>query len=222
MFTPDFAGGSFATGSEALASLDSNGDGVIDSNDEAFANLSIWQDANADGVTDQGELSGLAAHGITSISTVTQAVDYSIDGQAIIGEGTFQRADGSSGSFVEVALDTSPAMEAPEAASGDTFFIDPSMLSGIGVVELIADFAPGQDMLDLSDLMASLGENQPATAEAADAAVNLTFEGGNTHVMVDTDGAGAGNTFVEVATITGVNQMVSILYDDNKPAHDVA
>ena len=60
IFTPDFAGGGFATGADALASLDSNGDGVVDALDEAFSDLLIWQDADADGVSDEGELSSLA------------------------------------------------------------------------------------------------------------------------------------------------------------------
>ena len=55
IFTPSFAGGSFASGrAAALASLDSNGDGVIDADDAAFAKLLIWQDADADGVSDEG------------------------------------------------------------------------------------------------------------------------------------------------------------------------
>ncbi|RYD87377.1 MAG: hypothetical protein EOP50_20850, partial [Sphingobacteriales bacterium] len=56
LFTPWFNGGNFASGSEALASLDTNGDGIIDARDEAFAKLTIWQDANGDGITDASEL----------------------------------------------------------------------------------------------------------------------------------------------------------------------
>ena len=95
IFTPDFAGGSFATGGEALASLDSNGDGVVDADDEAFAKLLIWQDADADGVSDEGELSSLAAHGITGITAPSNPASGEIDGQSIIGEGTFTGADGT-------------------------------------------------------------------------------------------------------------------------------
>lgn len=43
VFTLNFGGGNFASGAEALASLDSNGDGIINANDEAFAKLLIWQ-----------------------------------------------------------------------------------------------------------------------------------------------------------------------------------
>ena len=68
IFTPNFAGGNFASGLAALASLDSNADGVIDSADTAFGNLLVWQDNNHDGISDAGELSTLTDHGITAIS----------------------------------------------------------------------------------------------------------------------------------------------------------
>ena len=56
LFTPGFAGGSFASGLAALASLDSNADGVIDAQDAAYDKLVVWQDANHDGVSDAGEI----------------------------------------------------------------------------------------------------------------------------------------------------------------------
>ncbi|MHA4838946.1 beta strand repeat-containing protein [Sphingopyxis sp. MSC1_008] len=106
IFTPGFGGGNFANGTEALASLDGNGDGVIDANDAAFAKLLVWQDDNADGVSDAGELSGLADHGIASIATGAAYADEAIDGQAVTARGSFTRADGSTGEYIEAQLDT--------------------------------------------------------------------------------------------------------------------
>jgi len=106
LFTPGFAGGSFASGVAALASLDSNGDGVVDARDPAFASLRIWQDANADGVSDAGELATLADHGIAAISAGAAETAEFIDGQAVTARGSFLRSDGSTGGFVEVQLDT--------------------------------------------------------------------------------------------------------------------
>ncbi|MGE0503572.1 MAG: DUF5801 repeats-in-toxin domain-containing protein [Rhizobiaceae bacterium] len=120
LFTPNFNGGSFATGGEALASLDGNGDGVIDQNDEAYGRLSVWQDLNGDGVTDEGELKSLADHGIASISVETSQADEVIDGQAVIGEGSFTRTDGSTGEYIEVELDAvSGAGEEAETLTSD-------------------------------------------------------------------------------------------------------
>jgi hypothetical protein len=65
-------------GYQALRELDTNGDGTIDKNDAAFANLRVWIDANSDGISEKGEVVGLDSLGITSISanaTVTPTKD---------------------------------------------------------------------------------------------------------------------------------------------------
>ncbi len=57
----------YKDGYQALATLDANGDGVIDARDGEFGKLLIWQDRNQDGVTQKGELKTLAQHGITAL-----------------------------------------------------------------------------------------------------------------------------------------------------------
>lgn len=59
-------------GFEMLAELDQpalggNGDGVIDQNDRLFEHLQIWLDTNRDGVSQAGELKGLAEVGVVAI-----------------------------------------------------------------------------------------------------------------------------------------------------------
>ena len=106
IFTPWFAGGVFASGVEALASLDSNADGVIDAFDTTFNNLLVWVDVNLNGLSDTGELTSLTAQGIASISlNTTTPGDAEIDGQTVLSQGMFTNIDGSSGAFVEVAFD---------------------------------------------------------------------------------------------------------------------
>jgi len=52
--------GKFASnGYEALAKYDSNGDGIISSDDPVYAKLKIWQDKNHDGVATASELKSL-------------------------------------------------------------------------------------------------------------------------------------------------------------------
>jgi VCBS repeat-containing protein len=117
IFTPHFAGGHFASGVAALASLDGNGDGVIDAADAAFANLLLWRDANADGVSDASELSSLADQGIASIGARATVTDEQVDGQAVTARGDFTRNDGSRGGYIEVQLDTQlGAFVGPRAA----------------------------------------------------------------------------------------------------------
>ncbi len=95
IFSPYFAGGDYASSLAALASLDSNGDGVMDANDAQFANLTVWQDVNHDGISQANELSSLAGHGITSIDLQATPADSTIDGQEVVSEGTFTTADGT-------------------------------------------------------------------------------------------------------------------------------
>ncbi|MGX5648960.1 hypothetical protein ACWKW4_01740 [Hydrogenophaga borbori] len=54
-------------GFDALADLDSNGDGQITSADAAWGQLQVWRDTNQDGISQAGELSGLDALGITRL-----------------------------------------------------------------------------------------------------------------------------------------------------------
>ncbi|MGN7932723.1 calcium-binding protein, partial [Sphingopyxis sp. 22461] len=96
------------SGFTALAALDSNSDGVFNSADAAFATVKLWKDANSDGVTDAGELISLADAGIVSISlTATTLPETDVRGNVIVREGSFTRADGTTGKVGDVALDVS-------------------------------------------------------------------------------------------------------------------
>ena len=55
-------------GYHALSLQDTNNDGKIDSLDENFSKLKIWQDLNEDGISQSNELKTLEEHGIKSIS----------------------------------------------------------------------------------------------------------------------------------------------------------
>lgn len=55
-------------GYHALSLQDTNNDGKIDSLDENFSKLKIWQDLNEDGISQSNELRTLKEHGIKSIS----------------------------------------------------------------------------------------------------------------------------------------------------------
>ncbi len=56
---------SWDNGYRALGSLDDNGDGQLSGSE--LEGLSLWQDADADGVSDKGEVRSLSAHGIVSL-----------------------------------------------------------------------------------------------------------------------------------------------------------
>ena len=65
----------------------------------------VWRDLSHDGVSDPGELYGLTDLGITGIALDATPMDGYADGQTLLAQGTFSKADGSTGEFVEVAFD---------------------------------------------------------------------------------------------------------------------
>ena len=117
-----------------------------------------------------------------------------------------------------------PADKGPDIMAGgdgsETLVIDPSVFSqgGVTLVEVIADFADGRDVLDLSDLLASLGALPPTTAAEAAAAAGIPTPA-SAAAHVDANGTAAGGSFEEGASLTGVHATISILYDENQPNH---
>ncbi len=85
--------------------VDFNGDGVIDSRD-TFDSLKLWVDANQNGVVDPGELHSLSDYGIVSLSVASTPSSITDSGNAITATGTFQRADGTTGTIGDVDLDS--------------------------------------------------------------------------------------------------------------------
>ena len=103
-----------ANGQAALAALDTNHDGVINSLDAGFANLKIWQDTNQDGICQPGELQTLAQLGITGINVGMTAIDPLSSAAALTGgnqlgaTGAFTRADGTTGVAADINLTLNP------------------------------------------------------------------------------------------------------------------
>ena len=92
------AGQKAANGYEALADMDANGDGQLNSSDAAYTQLRIWKDANQDGVSQAGELFTLGALGIASINVNGTASNTNLgNGNTQPWSGSFTRADGSVG-----------------------------------------------------------------------------------------------------------------------------
>ncbi|TGU94005.1 type I secretion C-terminal target domain-containing protein [Mesorhizobium sp. M00.F.Ca.ET.151.01.1.1] len=210
LFTPNFNGGHFDSGAAALASLDSNHDGVIDHNDAAFSSLLIWQDANANGISDTGELSHLADNGIVSISTAANAAVGEIDGQTVTGNGTFQMADGTSGNYVEVELDTSlVASTQPSVAMDGTSGADTFKIDNLNIKDLIVDYHGDEgDKIDLTALFDK--------APAGNIADYVHYNSATSTVSVDTSGSGNAANFVDVAVLQNAPAAgtINILYDD--------
>ena len=101
---------------------------------------------------------------------------------------------------------------------GDTFVLDATALAAVGLVDVIADFESGVDMIDLTGIFTSLGISGPTDVAGA---LNVSFSDGAAHLSVDTNGAAAGG-LQEVAALanTGPGAVISIIYDQNQ-THDI-
>ncbi|MDC3405954.1 hypothetical protein OAY01_05550, partial [Luminiphilus sp.] len=156
---------------EAVAEVfDSNQDGVLDAQDDQFDQFAVWQDANSDGITDEGELQTLSELGIDSID-----LNYSDDSEpstaadgdvTIHGQVEVNLTDGSS----TIAEDVSFAISVEDVLGDDDMLnlpgdeesvaaaIDPESLGGAGVVSdydaamLEADLMSAQNPDDKPDL----------------------------------------------------------------------
>ncbi len=117
-------GGNGLTDLEALAlNFDSNGDGVLDASDTGFAQFGVWQDADLDGVNDDGEFQTLEDLGITSISLSSDGVSYTAaDGDVhVSGTTSYTNADGSTGSVADAAFNTRAIARESEIALAAAF-----------------------------------------------------------------------------------------------------
>jgi hypothetical protein len=82
-------------GYAVLETLDSNGDGVIDAADRAFADLRIWRDLNGNGVADAGELQTLGEAGLASLNLTRTDVSGTNNGHTRGFSGVVTRTDGT-------------------------------------------------------------------------------------------------------------------------------
>jgi len=153
-----------ANGYVALAEMDSNHDGVINLLDQGFGSLKIWQDLNNDGVSDDGELKSLSAHGIAELSLKHQASDLIDQGNLIGLMGSYTTDQGEVRTMGDVWFAT-------DRAGNQTFDLDGLIekihATSTSKTSLSAEASAGKPLdISLQDVL-SVGED--AMAELATA-----------------------------------------------------
>lgn len=96
-------GSTTKTGFEELKELDTNGDGIINSQDVDFNKIRVWQDLNENGVTEEGELKTAQEAGIESIYTNSYKIGALNNNNIITEKATIQYTDGSTKDLYDVA-----------------------------------------------------------------------------------------------------------------------
>ena len=203
-------GGEFANGFDSLARLDSNQDGQVNDQDAQFADLVVWRDLNADGVSQVDELVTLSDLGISGISLDAVEV-WKVDGTNYIShEASFIYEDGREGLIVDawfksVGIDKTQGADIYdeyEQAQEDAIAQSAMMAdqqSDEELSELIemlqsynitaVDFAEG-DMIDLSDLVGT----QTDLDQAIEAFVISSDTGEGEAITIETAQTYLGNT----------------------------
>jgi len=93
------------SGLDAMADLDSNGDGVFDENDAAFSQVKVWRDVNQDGISQADELATLAELGIASINLAATNQNQNLgNGNVQTATTTYTRTDGTTGTAANLEL----------------------------------------------------------------------------------------------------------------------
>ncbi len=164
-------GGQVGEGFAKLASYDSNHDGVVDASDDRFDELKVWQDANQNHQTDEGELISLAEAGIASLGTgysVLGEVDSA--GNLHLEQGTVTMADGSQAVMSDVYLNMAPDAqgELPSiddllAQAGDSLaeLLGESEAPQPGAQPAVADAALDTGAADALKQLADVYDQQP-------------------------------------------------------------
>ncbi|WP_244309694.1 hypothetical protein [Sphingobium fuliginis] len=150
---------------------DSNGDGVFDAKDAAFADFGVWQDANGNGVVDAGEFKSLTAMGIAAINLTADGKNYTAaNGDVtVLGEASFVRTDGTKGTVGDVMFATgakaSDTSKTDSTASGfNQALVAASLVAAAGAAEHVAEQQPAP----------APAETAPPVTETAPAAMTTT------------------------------------------------
>jgi hypothetical protein len=99
----DVINGKAANGFVALATMDSNGDAIVDANDEGWDELRLWRDLNGNGAVDEGELLTLDEAGVAGLYTDYQNSTF-VDnyGNQHRQSGSYLKTDGTIADMTDV------------------------------------------------------------------------------------------------------------------------
>ena len=224
---------------EALQSVfDSNHDGLLTEADEQFSRFGVWQDANGNGSTEDGEFKTLAERGIVSLDLNDNGQSYSTtNGQVTVhGEASFTYQDGSQGLLGDVSLDiggpTDSNADSQVGGAGNETLIggtgnDSYQFTRGDGQDLVVDSGGSDDRLAFGaginpfDLVLSRQANdlRIAVYGSADQVTVQNWYGGASN-QVETIQAGNGQTLVSTQVNQLIDAMASFTSNNNGMAWD--
>jgi Ca2+-binding RTX toxin-like protein len=177
---------------EGLAAFDSNGDGAFSQLDDKWGKFGVWQDANQNGVTDEGEYKALDQLGVASIGLTSNKQFSVVDGNTIQGITTVTMIDGSTLDAADVTIAYANDVQMPQPG-GTTQVVSASPFSPSGAA------INGSDGNDL--ILGKTGNTVITTGDGND----VVFAGdGNDFIKAGTGNnvvyAGGGSDVVTMGT----------------------
>jgi hypothetical protein len=130
---------------------------VLDSKDAAYADLRVWVDANADGVSQADELTSLKERGIASLALTAEKGTLNNNGNWVGLQSSYTGTDGSTHQLADVWFQTAQAAPAADLRSKVSSLAQ--AINGFGTADA-AGAAPGTGSL-------SLDAAQPAAGAAS-------------------------------------------------------
>ncbi len=174
-------------GFQALQVLDSNGDGVINANDEAFNELALWQDLNGNGLTDVGELVALTDHHITTLR-LNPKTGTTLDNGHLLGlVSEYETDQGLSHDLVDVFFQALSGADALVAAAQQ---LRPSAHTGAEWIQALRDagFVSQQvqssGTLSLQDELAAVLMQAGMLSAQSQAAISVQTQGTNPQLQL--------------------------------------
>ncbi len=170
-------GGNGLTDLQGVAArFDGNGDGVLDADDADFASFGVWQDANSNGVADDGEFRTLDQAGIVAIDLVSDGEAYTTANGSVhvFGESSYTLADGTIRTVADAAFARTGSVKAQDRP------VTAMPLADALVAASLITMAQG----------AQASERMPTRVLADDEPLLETVDEGAAHANVAETGAG--------------------------------
>ena len=102
--SPRFQNGFYSSSMDALFSLDTNADNVVDLDDAQFRDLMLWVDQDQDGISQPNELRSLDDEGIVSFNLDASSDGDQVDGKVITEQGSVVFSEGEIGTYVAASF----------------------------------------------------------------------------------------------------------------------
>ena len=207
---------------------------MFDAHDAAFSEFGVWQDLNSNGVVDGGEFKSLADMGIASINLISDGQSYQAAGGdvTVLGETTFTRTDGTTGTVGDVVFATSAkdsdAIKSAESSSGfNQALIAASLVAVAGAAETVEQepapvVAQTEAMVDTAPVATTGSVSEPA-ANDDDASLAVSSESqdsrGADQPVEQTSHSGGDDAAPDHSTLSGGDDASAPAANDDGQAH---